>query len=160
MSAQQKERGSQLESSRDKLGFDPKTGKLVSFRAKTIPDQELVEVGEQDPVFVIQYLDEDQRFGQITSQQAEEIEIKCEHRSSEEIGKSKVNEASTPRVGLVFANWTTQIQQVHITDERLGDKALESVSSDNLKSRVLSSVDGGFRIALPGLSCVLLECPE
>ncbi len=63
MSAQQKERGSQLESSRDKLGFDPKTGKLVSFRAKTIPDQELVEVGEQDPVFVIQYLDEDQRFG-------------------------------------------------------------------------------------------------
>ena len=61
------------------------------------------------------------------------------------------------RVGLVLANWTTEAQEVRITDERLGDRVLESVSSDRLKSKVLSSVNGGFRIVLPGLSCTLLE---
>ena len=90
MSAQQEERDPQLETSRDKLEFDPKTGKLMSFRAEAIPDQELVEVEEQSPVFVIQYLDEDQRFRQITSRQAEEIDVECKHWTSEGIRQSEL----------------------------------------------------------------------
>lgn len=66
-------------------------------------------------------------------------------------------QAPDARVGLILVNWTTEAQKVRIIDERLGDKVLESVSSDNLKSRVLSSVDGSFKMVLPGLSCVLLE---
>ncbi len=79
-----------VETARDKLEFDPKTGRLVSFRAKAVPDQELVQVEEEDPVFVIQYLDEDKRFRQISSQQAEEIDVDCEHHTSEEIRKSEL----------------------------------------------------------------------
>ena len=43
-----------LETAKDRLRFDQRTGRLVSFRSKTVPDQELLEVGKEDPVFVIQ----------------------------------------------------------------------------------------------------------
>jgi len=66
-------------------------------------------------------------------------------------------QAPSERMGLILANWTTEAQEVCIIDERLGDKVLETISSDGLKSKVLSSINGSFRIALPELSCALLE---
>ena len=79
-----------LETAKDRLEFDRETGRLVSFRAKGMPDQQLLEMVDDDPVFVIQYLDRDRRFYQITSQQAEKIDIKCEQHTSGEIEENQL----------------------------------------------------------------------
>ena len=68
-----------LETLNDRLEFDKKTGRLISFRAKEVPDQELLETDDDDPVFIIQYLDEEKNFRQINSLQAKEISF--EHKS-------------------------------------------------------------------------------
>ena len=72
-----------LETAKDRLEFDRTTGKLVSFRSKLIPHQELLEVGKNDPVFVIQYLNAERDFCQLTSQKALEINVKFEYHSIE-----------------------------------------------------------------------------
>ena len=83
MSAQQNSKSFLLETAKDRLKFDQLTGKLISFRAKAVPDQELVIVEDEDPVFVIQYLDADLHFHQIISQQAEKIDVECESHPRE-----------------------------------------------------------------------------
>lgn len=90
MSTQQRVESFVVETAKDRLEFDQKTGKLVSFRAKIVADQELIEVEEEDLVFVVQYLDKDRRFRQITSQQAEKIDVKCERHTSEEDQESEL----------------------------------------------------------------------
>ena len=77
MSSQHSAKSFLLETANDSLEFDGKTGKLVSFRAKLIPHQELLEMEIDTPAFVIQYLDADRNFCQITSQQAKEIDVDC-----------------------------------------------------------------------------------
>ena len=67
-----------LETALDTLRFSGKTGSLVSFRSKAAPDQEFIAATEDEPVFVMQYLDENRRFRQLASHQAEEIEIRRE----------------------------------------------------------------------------------
>jgi hypothetical protein len=47
-------------------------------------------------------------------------------------------QAPDGRVGVVFANWTTETQEVLINDARLGDKVLLTTSSDEIKSEKLS----------------------
>jgi len=79
MAVQRSTENALLETALDRLQFDPKTGRLVSFRAKLTPDQEFIQADDKDPAFVVQYLDEDRLFRQISSQQAEEIETRCEH---------------------------------------------------------------------------------
>ena len=64
-----------LESSQDVLLFESSSGALVSFRSKAVPDQEFILTESCQPVFVIQYLDEAQRFRQIGSNEAVEVEI-------------------------------------------------------------------------------------
>ena len=64
-----------LETACDTLRFSSKTGSLVSLRSKVAPDQEFIAFAEDDPVFVVQYLDADRRFRQLTSHQAREIDI-------------------------------------------------------------------------------------
>ena len=71
-----------LETAQDVLEFDERTGRLLSLRARNMPHQELVLVENEDPVFVIQYIDADRRFHQITSEQAGEVDVECEHRST------------------------------------------------------------------------------
>ena len=68
-----------METSHDVLGFDQQTGRLVSFRSKAAPDQEFIASSTDDPVFVIQYLDQGRRFRQIASSEAEGVEITYEH---------------------------------------------------------------------------------
>jgi hypothetical protein len=84
-----------LETANDRLEFDGTTGKLVSFRAKLIPHQELLEMESDAPAFVIQYLthplpppeegNAGRNFCQITSQQARKIDVDCEYHSAEGI---------------------------------------------------------------------------
>ncbi|NLF02435.1 MAG: hypothetical protein GX601_15815 [Anaerolineales bacterium] len=69
------ERTLTLETSQDVLGFCRKTGRLVSFRSKLAPDQEFVVGKDDDPVFVIQYLDNQRRYRQIASGQAQETTL-------------------------------------------------------------------------------------
>ncbi len=68
-----------VETSIDTLRFSRETGRLLSFRRKDDPDHELLCRIEDDPVFVLQYLDEVSRFRQISSNQAAEVEVRCEH---------------------------------------------------------------------------------
>src|SRR6266571_4744183 len=56
------------------LRFDPKTGRLLSFRSALASAQEFLESADDDPVFVLQYLDGHGRFRQIASTQARKIE--------------------------------------------------------------------------------------
>jgi hypothetical protein len=69
-------------------------------------------------------------------------------------------QAPDGRIGVVLANWTNEIQEVLITDERLGDGVLASVSADDLETSTLSNVNGKFMITLPKLSFVLLSSPR
>ncbi len=62
-----------LETAVDTLGMDSKTGGLVSLRRKTAPEIELIAPGADRPAFVIQYLDEQQRFRQIDSRDASRL---------------------------------------------------------------------------------------
>ena len=63
----------QLATANDTLQFDADTGQLVSLRSRYAPQQEFILTRSDDPVFVIQYLDADKEFRQISSQQAEQV---------------------------------------------------------------------------------------
>ncbi|HEV2492293.1 MAG TPA: DUF6259 domain-containing protein [Terriglobia bacterium] len=64
-----------LENSNHKLAFDPRSVRLLSFRAQVAPDQEFAVSNDHVPVFVIQYLTEDRVFQQITSTAAQEVSV-------------------------------------------------------------------------------------
>ena len=64
-----------LENANQRLQFDPKTARLLSFRAKEATAQEFVVTNEHVPVFVIQYLTADHEFRQIASTEAKEVSV-------------------------------------------------------------------------------------
>ena len=64
-----------LENRNHKLEFDPKSARLLSFRAHAALEQEFVISGDQIPVFVIQYLTEDREFRQIASTAARDVSV-------------------------------------------------------------------------------------
>jgi hypothetical protein len=66
-------------------------------------------------------------------------------------------QAPDGRIGLVFANWTKEIQHFQALDSRLRAEVLETVSSTQLKSRSLSVSGNRLELALPPLSCALVE---
>ena len=90
MSTQHNAKRFLLETMNDRLEFDGTTGKLISFRAKLVPHQELLEMESDVPVFVIQYLNAGRDFCQITSQQAKEIDIECEHNSTDGVHRGEL----------------------------------------------------------------------
>ena len=47
-----------LRTSEDTLAFDPRTGRLVSFRNQASADQEFIASRADHPAFLIQYLDQ------------------------------------------------------------------------------------------------------
>jgi hypothetical protein len=57
--------------------FSAETGGLVSFRSRAAPEQEFIAAGEDTPVFVLQYLDEQRRYRQLTSRDAT-ADVRCE----------------------------------------------------------------------------------
>ena len=61
------------------------------------------------------------------------------------------------RFGIVMANWTKDVQAVSITDARLGKQFLESISTEDVKTRVRQANPGKVSVSLPPLSCVLVE---
>ncbi len=64
-----------LQTSDDRFQFDAASGRLVSFRRKSVPDVELITTQDDLPAFVIQYLDAEKRFRELDSRQAESIHI-------------------------------------------------------------------------------------
>src|SRR5262245_22464018 len=57
--------GTKLQTPNHTLGFDEKTGRLLSLRSVLAPDQEFVVTNDAMPVFVIQHLTAEKRFEQI-----------------------------------------------------------------------------------------------
>lgn len=72
-----------LKTVHDTLQFDMKTGRLVSFRSKAAPDQEFITSTDDDPIFIIQYLDAKRHFRQISSNQAAEVKVRHDASSAE-----------------------------------------------------------------------------
>lgn len=67
-----------LETSLDDLTFDQGTGQLVSFRSRSAPEQEFIASAPEHPAFIIQYLDEQGIYRQLTSAQAESANVAVE----------------------------------------------------------------------------------
>ncbi len=67
-----------LQTATAQLGLDPDTHRLVSFRAHAAPEQEFIASRPDHPVFVIQYLDEDRRYRQLTSLQASSVSTRTD----------------------------------------------------------------------------------
>ena len=63
------------------LGFDARTGQLVSFRSKHAPGQEFIASAPDHPAFVLQYLDGKGQYRRITSLDAGETRVSCSRKS-------------------------------------------------------------------------------
>jgi len=61
------------------------------------------------------------------------------------------------RFGIVLANWTNVTQAVSISDARLGKQIVQSVSTQEVKTRARQANPGKVAVTLPPLSCVLVE---
>lgn len=64
----------EFETLNDVLKVRRANGALVSLCAKAAPEQEFIETSVEHPTFIIQYLDSDQQYQQLTSLQAESVE--------------------------------------------------------------------------------------
>src|ERR1035441_10454545 len=58
-----------------RIELDRTTGQLLSVRASLAPQQEFIESRDPQPAFVIQYLDSDRSFRQVTSSDARTVSI-------------------------------------------------------------------------------------
>jgi hypothetical protein len=66
-------------------------------------------------------------------------------------------QSPTGRFAIVLANWTGETQVVSLTDQRLGTLVAESTAAGQVKT-VSRMVNGTrFSLALPALSCTLIE---
>ncbi len=77
-----------LETANDRLGFDPQSGALLSFRRQKASQQEFIAFNADDPVFQFQYLDAKRRFRQVTSRQAEEVSLSVQGAETNQDGQS------------------------------------------------------------------------
>jgi hypothetical protein len=66
-------------------------------------------------------------------------------------------QATDCRFGLVLANWTTEWQEVGVSDPRLSGRVVQYISSQGVESKILSSTHDSLAVRLPPLSCGLLE---
>jgi hypothetical protein len=64
-----------ISSQTETLRFDRRTGRLLSFRSRAAPDQELLASTPQHPALVLQYLDRRGAYQQLTSFDAQGIRI-------------------------------------------------------------------------------------
>ena len=63
----------------DTLQFDAATGKLVSLRSQTAPEQQFIASAPEHPAFVIQYLDDERNYRQLSSLMAEAADVSVEN---------------------------------------------------------------------------------
>ena len=61
------------------------------------------------------------------------------------------------RFGIVLANWTNETQAVSLSDARLAKQILESISTQDVKTRPRQASLGKVPVSLPPLSCALVE---
>jgi hypothetical protein len=61
------------------------------------------------------------------------------------------------RYGIVLANWTNEAQTVSIADSRLGKQIVETISTQEVKTRARQANLGKLPVSLPPLSCTLVE---
>ena len=66
-----------LTTATDTMLFSAETGRLVSFRSQAASDQEFIAAGPNTPVFVVQYLDNERCYRQLTSHDAT-AQVSCE----------------------------------------------------------------------------------
>ena len=69
-------------------------------------------------------------------------------------------QAPDGRFGLVLANWTTEPQEVTVSDTRFGSLVTQHVSARSLESQSCEPGSSELAVTLPALSCVLLEAGE
>jgi len=82
-----------LTTATDTMLFSAETGRLVSFRSQAASDQEFIAAGPNTPVFVVQYLDNERRYRQLTSHDAT-AQVSCE-----DVEGGSVLRASFPQLG-------------------------------------------------------------
>jgi hypothetical protein len=61
------------------------------------------------------------------------------------------------RFGTILANWTNETQAVSLSDARLGKQIVESISTQDVKTRPRQVSPGKAPVSLPPLSCALVE---
>jgi hypothetical protein len=61
------------------------------------------------------------------------------------------------RFGIVLANWTNDTQFVSISDARLGKQIVQTLSTQEVKTRARQANPGKVAITLPPLSCIFVE---
>ena len=94
-----------LESSASALKFDGETARLLSFVAKSAPDQEFIASSAEHPVFLIQYLDHRKHYQQLSSHQAQNVVV---HQRSNE--SSRELSATYTRIGGFDLDVTTTVR--------------------------------------------------
>ena len=98
-----------------RLEFDRRTGGLLSFRAVNQPEQEFLPVDADLPAFVIQYLDPNREFQQLTSTGARHIEVAMKHgavvASYQQLGGVSVDATVTvrPVTGAPASYWSIRV---------------------------------------------------
>jgi len=70
-----------LETAGARLGFEPRSGRLISFHSGEAPPQQFIAADASHPVFVIQYLDDQREYRRLDSFDAAETDIRCEQSS-------------------------------------------------------------------------------
>src|SRR3954453_7159678 len=65
----------ELQTATDKLCFDPDSGRLAALHSRYAPGQNMIIAGAESPVFVLQYLDADRRFRQLSSADAAKVDV-------------------------------------------------------------------------------------
>jgi len=101
-----------MDNGNHKLEFNPQTGKLESLRAITAPDQEFIQASDRDPVFVIQYLDEQNRFREIVSTQASEIVVNSVDQSGSGTAQGRLLTADFRQLGGLELDATVTVRTV------------------------------------------------
>ena len=66
-------------------------------------------------------------------------------------------QAPDGRLGLVLANWTTETQEITVSDSRLGPTVTQHGSARNLDPQSHQTSNGKLSVTLPALSCTLLD---
>ena len=63
----------------------------------------------------------------------------------------------TGKFAIVLANWTQEPQSLTISDARLGEQVVPTLSTEEIKTRAPIPNDSRLALTLPPLSCMLVE---
>jgi len=125
-----------LTTATDTMRFSAETGTLVSFRSRAAPDQEFIAAGTNTPVFVVQYLDDERRYRQLTSRDAT-AQISCE-----DVEGGSVLRASFPQLGGMAIEATVTVRAT--PDDRFSHWSLRLRNDADL---VITDVQFPFIVA-------------